>query len=189
MAFADSRHPDLAAIAPCCDPGERLYCDGWTGEVPDGWRLDMETTMFKMIWEGGAMPDQSEAPDAVRLDARHAAQALDLAMLTNPGPFGLRTMELGEYFGFFEGDRLIAMAGERFHAGTFREISGVCTHPDLQGRGLARRLIGTLIRRQTQRGEVPFLHVVRQNTGAHGLYERMGFRDYRESPVRVVSRV
>jgi len=31
------------------------------------------------------------------------------------------------------------------------------------------------------------LHVMRENTSAHGLYERMGFRDHRESIVRVVS--
>ena len=40
------------------------------------------------------------------------------------------------------------MAGERMHAGTLREISGVCTHPDFQGRGLARRLMRKLVRRQ-----------------------------------------
>jgi predicted GNAT family acetyltransferase len=79
------------------------------------------------------------------------------------------------------------MAGERMCAGALREISGVCTHPDFQGRGFARRLMTKLIRRQMRRGEVPFLHVMRSNAAAHGLYERMGFRDYRESVVRVVS--
>ena len=73
--------------------------------------------------------------------------------------------------------------------GSLREISGVCTHPDFQGRGFARRLMSKLIRRQMQRQETPFLHVMRANRTAHGLYERMGFRDYRESVVRVVSRL
>ena len=72
-------------------------------------------------------------------------------------------------------------------AGTLREISGVCTHPDFQGRGLARRLMNKLICRQMQRGEIPFLHVMHDNSVAHQFYERMGFRDYRESVVRVVS--
>jgi ribosomal protein S18 acetylase RimI-like enzyme len=96
------------------------------------------------------MPAKDEVPEAIRLGAQHASQALELAKLTNPGPFGLRTIELGEYFGCFEGPRLIAMAGERMCAGPFREISGVCTHPDFQGRGLARRLMMKLIRRQMQ---------------------------------------
>ena len=79
------------------------------------------------------------------------------------------------------------MAGERMQAGTLREVSGVCTHPDFQGKGWARRLMLQLIRRQLQRGETPFLHVMRDNVAAHRLYERMGFRDDAETVVRVVS--
>ena len=79
------------------------------------------------------------------------------------------------------------MAGERMHAGTLREISGVCTHPDFQGRGLARQLMLKLIRRQMLRGETPFLHVMSANTGARGLYARMGFREHNETVIRVVS--
>jgi predicted GNAT family acetyltransferase len=101
----------------------------------------------------------------------------------------LRTVELGEYWGYFDGPRLIAMAGERFIAGSMREISGVCTCPDHQGRGLARRLMLKLIHREMGRGETPFLHVMSHNTTARGLYERMGFREYKEVVVRVVSRL
>jgi predicted GNAT family acetyltransferase len=61
------------------------------------------------------------------------------------------------------------------------------TLPDFQGKGYARRLMMKLIRRQMLRNEMPFLHVMRDNTGAHGLYQRMGFKDYKESVVRVVS--
>jgi predicted GNAT family acetyltransferase len=45
-----------------------------------------------------------------------------------------------------------------------------------------------LVRRQVLRGETPCLHVMRDNAGAHRLYERIGFRDYRASIVRVVAR-
>jgi predicted GNAT family acetyltransferase len=110
-------------------------------------------------------------------------------VLTNPGPFGLRTIELGEYFGVFEGERLVAMAGERLHAGKYREVSGVCTHPDQQGRGLARRLSLKIVRLQLLRGQSPFLHVISSNTTAHALYEKLGFRDYRETVVRVVEKL
>jgi len=50
----------------------------------------------------------------------------------------------------FEGERLIAMAGERMQAGQLREVSGVCTTPERQGRGLALRLMNRLIRREMQ---------------------------------------
>ena len=142
--------------------------------------------MFRMVWQG-ALPDDDPRLDAVALRPEHAAQAVELAALTRPGPFGPRTPELGDYFGCFEGDRLIAMAGERMCAGTLREISGICTHPDFQGRGLARKLMARLVHRQVARGEVPFLHVMSANAPAHQLYLRMGFEDYLEMVVRVVA--
>jgi ribosomal protein S18 acetylase RimI-like enzyme len=185
IGFADAERPNFAALLDYCEPGERFYCDGWSGVAPAGWRVDSESTMFKMLWEGDAPSDDD--PEAIRLGPEHASQALELATLTHPGPFGLRTIELGEYFGYFEDRRLIAMAGERMRAGALREISGVCTHPDFRGRGFARRLMMKLIRRQTRRNELPFLHVMRDNASAHGLYETMGFRDHREAVVRVVS--
>ena len=186
IAFADSNAPDFAALQAHCAPGEQFYCENWTGAAPPGWRIDAETTMFRMVW-AGAMPAADPAPDAQPLQARHAPQALELATLCKPGPFGIRTIELGDYFGYFDGERLMAMAGERLRAPGLCEISGVCTHPDYQGRGLAKRLIGKLIRRHMLRGDTSFLHVMRANP-AHQLYLDMGFEDYLESVVRVVTR-
>ena len=187
LGFADQAHPNFAALTAFCETGEHFYTDGWSGAAPGGWRIEVEATMFKMIWEAG-VPADDPAPDAVPLGVEHAARALALAELTRPGPFGPRTIELGDYFGYFDGERLIAMAGERMHAGALREISGVCTLPEHQGRGLARRLMLKLIRRQMQRHETPYLHVMSSNVGARQLYERMGFRNFKESVVRVVSR-
>jgi ribosomal protein S18 acetylase RimI-like enzyme len=186
VGFRDAQQPDLAALAPFCEPGEHFYCDIWSGAAPDGWQIDNEARMLKMVWEG-AEPVDDEAPDAIALRAGHAAQAVELATLTNPGPFGLRTIEMGEYFGYFDDSRLIAMAGERMAAGPLHEVSGICTHPEFRGRGLARRLTSKLVRRQMRRGETPFLHVMSANTGAQALYEKMGFRSYRETVVRVIS--
>jgi len=188
LGFQDAQQPDFGALSPYCEPGEHFYCACWTGPVPSGWRLDAETTMAKMVWDGGA-PEADAAPDAVRLGPEHAAQAVELAALTRPGPFGPRTIELGEYFGYLEGGRLVAMAGERVHAGTLREISGVCTHPQAQGRGFGRKLMLKLVARQLQRGETPVLHVMTANATALGLYGRMGFKTWREVPVRVVTRM
>jgi len=187
LGFANPERPDFAALEKICAPGESFYCDLWTGTPPAGWQIEKEAIMFKMVWSA-AMPDSDAAPDAVALRPEHAPQAVALAKLTNPGPFGIRTPELGEYFGYFEGDRLIAMAGERFCAGDLQEVSGICTHPDFQGRGLAKKLTLKVIRRQMQRGKTTFLHVMSHNTGARALYEKMGFRIYRDTICRVISR-
>lgn len=187
LGFADQAEPAFDDLAPFCASGESFYTDGWSGPAPAGWSVELESTMFKMRWMG-ELPARDDAPEAVPLTSPHAEQAMALAALTKPGPFGPRTLELGDYFGLFDGARLIAMAGERAFAGGWREVSGICTHPDAQGRGLARRLTAKLIRRQLLRGETPFLHVMRANEGARALYRRMGFVDYRESVVRVVRR-
>jgi ribosomal protein S18 acetylase RimI-like enzyme len=188
LGFADAQHPDFAALAPYCEAGEHFYCDSWTGAPPEGWRIDAESTMFRMVWNA-SLPTADLAPDAIALGPQHAEQALELATLCKPGPFGLRTIELGEYFGYFDGKRLVAMAGQRMRVEGFTEISGVCTHPDYQARGLARTLMARLVHRQMARNEVPFLHVMSSNEAAHQLYLRMGFEDYLESVVRVVATI
>jgi len=189
FAFADLARPDFDSLSPHCDLGEHLYIADWRGPVPRDWQLHVETTMHRMVWRADAPPDDL-LPDAVRLGPEHAAPAMALATLTRPGPFGPRTIELGEYFGCFDGGRLVAMAGERSNAGTLREISGVCTHPEFQGRGFARKLMNKLVQRQVTRGETPFLHVMCSNEAAHALYQRMGFRDHRDPvTVRVLSRL
>lgn len=186
-AYADLAQFDLRDLNPHCAVGETLYIADWLGTVPPGWRLEVETAMAQMLWQG-PMPATDAAPEAVLLGAEHVTQAMALAELTHPGPFGPRTIELGDYLGLFEGPRLVAMAGERFRAGALQEISGVCTHPDFQGRGLARRLTLQLVRRQMQRQQVPFLHAVNGNTNAHALYQRMGFVTQQEIALRVVTR-
>ncbi len=56
------------------------------------------------------------------------------------------------------------------------EVSGVCTHPDFQGRGLARKLSAALTADIQRRGELPFLHAWATNTAAIALYESLGFQ-------------
>jgi ribosomal protein S18 acetylase RimI-like enzyme len=188
VGFREPERADFSELDPYCGPGETFYFDRWSGPEPAGWRIEHEGTMFKMVWSEPA-PAEDPAPDAVALGPEHASLALALAQLTKPGPFGARTLELGEYFGYFAGPRLIAMAGERLCAGAYREISGVCTHPDYRGHGLAEKLTLKLVRRELAQNQAPFLHVVSENTVARKLYLRMGFRDYKETVARVASRL
>ncbi len=185
--FSEPDNPDFEALSTLCDPGEAIFCEGWAGATPAGWKIHMETRVLRLVWNGDA-PQEDPAPEAILLRTEHIEQAVSLAELTRPGPFGPRTIELGEYFGVFDGNHLVSMAGERFCAGTYREISGVCTHPDHRGQGYATRLMKKLILRQTQRGEIPFLHVISDNHAARDLYLAMGFEIYRESALRVISR-
>lgn len=59
-----------------------------------------------------------------------AAEMLALASLTKPGPFTLKALSLGEFWGVKIDGRLAAMAGERMKQPGYSELSGVCSHPE-----------------------------------------------------------
>jgi predicted GNAT family acetyltransferase len=52
---------------------------------------------------------------------------------------------MGSYVGVRVHGRLIAMAGERLRLEEYPELSGICTHPEHRGKGLAAGLIGHLV--------------------------------------------
>jgi predicted GNAT family acetyltransferase len=104
-----------------------------------------------------------------------ASEMLALAQLTKPGPFLGRTHKMGHFRGIRIDGRLAAMAGERLRFPGYTEVSGVCTHPDFRGRGLARRLSAAVVAGVVARGERPFLHAWKTNQAAITLYEELGF--------------
>ena len=117
-----------------------------------------------------------QADDGVQgLGDADAAEMLAVATLTEPGPFLARTHTMGRFIGLRIEGRLAAMAGERMRFPGHVEVSGVCTHPDFRGRGLARRLSAAVTADIQRRGEQPFLHAWATNTAAIALYENLGF--------------
>src|SRR5579875_3240948 len=73
VGFPDPRQPDFAALAPFCEAVEHFYCDAWSGPAPAGWRIEAESTMYRMVWDG-VTPERDEAPDAIPLGKEHAEQ-------------------------------------------------------------------------------------------------------------------
>lgn len=187
VALKDPNNPDFSGFEAFCAPGEPLYARAWRGPTPPGWRIDGEFHVDLMVWHDG-LPEPGAAAAVTRLQPEHIPQMVALAAATRPGPFGARSFEFGAYFGVFEGDRLVAMAGERFSGGPYREISAVCTDPDFRGRGLARLLTEVLIRHQIQGGFTPVLHVIQGNDAAVRLYQGMGFRPHTSYGMRIIAR-
>src|SRR5436853_2757431 len=66
VGFAHADRPEFEALAPFCDAEEHFYCEGGRGVTPEGWRLDTESTMFKMVWDA-PMPEDDPIPEAVPL--------------------------------------------------------------------------------------------------------------------------
>jgi predicted GNAT family acetyltransferase len=117
-----------------------------------------------------------------------AADMLALATLTKPGPFTLRAQRLGSFWGVKIDGRLVAMAGQRMRQTGFAELSGLCTHPDFQGRGLGTLLFRFVAGQIAARGETAYLHAYMTNAPAIALYEAMGFRIRSEMNFCVVKR-
>jgi predicted GNAT family acetyltransferase len=153
---------DMATVAP------------FAPTLPENWETLYESKITQMIRVDGSPLPEGDV-DASILGTADVAEMLALVELTKPGPFRPRTIELGTYVGIREGGRLVAMAGERTWTGEFREVSAICTHPDAQGRGYARALMGRVINRMLRAGETPFLHVESKNLRAIDLYLALGF--------------
>ena len=81
------------------------------------------------------------------------------------------------------------MIGERLGTEAFQEMSAICTHPDFNGRGYARRLTAMLSNDTLQRGRTPFLHVSHENGRAKQLYQQLGYRHRRDIPFWSLQRI
>jgi predicted GNAT family acetyltransferase len=150
--------------------------------------LTATTTAFgvQMIAEAPLPAVSDERVQQLTLD--DAAEMLALASLTRPGPFTLKALSLGDFWGVRINGRLAAMAGERMKQPGYSELSGVCSHPDFRGGGLGRLLSVFVSNRIMARGEVPYLHAYANNANAIGLYESIGFRLRSKMNVAVVQR-
>jgi ribosomal protein S18 acetylase RimI-like enzyme len=145
--------------------------------LPKAWtRLDGGRA-HQMVLRELATVDE---PECRALGPADVGEMLALVELTRPGPFAVRTVELGGYVGVFDRGRLVAMAGQRLAPPGFREISAVCTHPDFRGRGLAAGLTSLVAQRILERGERPFLHHAADNDPARRVYEDIGFEFRRQ---------
>lgn len=182
--FASARDDSaeaLAALGALFGPGET----GFILQIPEI-RLPRELETVRTAL--GVQMRLAEAPAAdaagiVALSEADAPEMLALATLTEPGPFLERTHEMATFWGIRIDGHLAAMAGERMRFPGASEISGVCTHPDYRGQGLARRLSAHVTQRILDRGDRPFLHAWADNHGAIRLYEGLGYRI--ECPVNV----
>ena len=142
--------------------------------LPAHWEVLYESRLTQMM--RNERTPLSEGDVAVStLGAADVPEMLGLVELTKPGPFRLRTIELGTYIGVRESGRLVAMAGERLWIDAFREVSAVCTHPDAQRRGYARALIARVVKAMMRAGQTPILHVESANKRAIELYASLGF--------------
>lgn len=178
----------MEALAAVVEPGTRLTLMQATEPPTDqAFRVISTRTTVQMLGAGPFEPP-AEQGDMVRLGEADADDMMALAELTEPGPFARNTWCMGTFYGIHIDGRLAAMAGMRLQLPDHAEVSGVCTHPDFRGRGLAQRLSQRVTADISARGRRPFLHAWADNHAAIRLYQRMGFEHRNTLCVYVLER-
>src|ERR1700722_8052217 len=151
-----------------------------------GFEVVREAPIIQMIADAET-PAPAKGPMPIVLGPGDVPEMLRLTEQTNPGPFGPRTHELGQYIGVRVDGALAAMAGERMRLDGAIEISAVCVSPEHRGKGHAAFLVAWLVRKLREEGAKPFLHAFTDNP-AIALYERLGFTKRRTLRLTVLAR-
>ena len=185
-ATVDDSPAALAALAKLVRSRETIFL-AQVPEivVPSGFEVVKLTKGVQMVAARRVSTEVTREDIRVLTD-EDAPEMLALARLTEPGPFLARTHAMGTFRGIRIDGRLAAMAGERLRFPGYTEVSGVCTHPDFRGRGLARCLSAAVTAGIEARGEQAFLHAWKSNHAAISLYEGLGFELRTEVNVAVL---
>ena len=154
--------------------------------APDEFEILLAETGEQMMGTPAETP--ARGVEIARLGVEDVPDMMELTALTKPGPFSVRTHELGTFLGIRVDGQLAAMAGERMKPGNYTEITAVCVHPDHRGRGFGQMLLSAVSRQIVARGESPFLHVFSSNASAIALYRRQGMEIRRRLHVTVLQK-
>jgi predicted GNAT family acetyltransferase len=184
-AIADMSAESFAALATLMSPSEIAVLftpDAVT--APDTFKVVLAETGEQMM---GTIADApARGVEIATLGVDDVPAMMELTALTKPGPFSVRTHELGTFLGIRVDGQLAAMAGERMKPGNHTEITAVCVHPSHRGRGFGQMLLSAVSRQIVARGEIPFLHVFSSNASAIALYRRQGMEIRRRLHVTVL---
>ncbi|MGB1448709.1 MAG: GNAT family N-acetyltransferase [Flavobacteriaceae bacterium] len=180
-AFGGSINPSFMpeGLLAYAKKAPSFFVVGEAPSIPSGITIEKEVVCSQMIL---TQPfDFNSYESIVPLVSKEQHKALfDLVNLVQPGYFKSKTAEMGRYFGIYKNNQLVAVTGERMRMNQYTEISAIVTHPDYTGNGYAKGLIKHTTDLVFQEGKIPYLHVVKTNRPAIGLYEKLGFTHRRE---------
>lgn len=143
--------------------------------LPSSFELIFSLPLYQMVKTKSAVKKAATNIPFRRLHDADIPMMLELTAKTKPGPFYDNTIAFGNYFGIFDEDRLVSMAGQRLQTDSFTEVSAICTDEAYLGRGYASVLTTVVCDEISPTGKTPFLHVRQDNAGAIALYQKLGF--------------
>ena len=155
-----------------------FYVVGQKPEFSQPVQLQQELVCLQMLLQAPIQIPITE--HIVKLGAQHQRALFELVNLVQPGYFKTKTPEMGNYYGLYQQEQLVAVAGERMKMEGYTELSAIVTHPEHSGKGYAKQLISHASQQVFNAQQLPFLHVAASNTAAIKLYEKLGFSTRRE---------
>jgi len=151
-----------------------FFIVGKKPEFPQKLSLKKELVCLQMVCEERI--DICISESIIPLNSKTGADAFfNLVNKVQPGYIRNNTIHLGDYFGIYKDEVLVAATGERMKMEGLTEVSAVVTHPDHTGKGFAKQLVAYTVNKIFRENKIPFLHVAESNVPAITLYEKMGF--------------
>lgn len=169
------------------EPGESFFLFDEFPALPANYKIETVVECVQMVCERPVGVAITE--DIVPLGKTHWEEMYALVSEVFPGYYLPGTAVMGDYFGIFKNDKLVAMAGERLCMDGLTEISAVVTHPEYGGRKYAQQLVTRLNDKNLQAGIIPFLHTGSKNERAISIYELLGYKKRRIIPVTKIKRM
>lgn len=135
-------------------------------------------THLKMLLKKPGMLLQDEFENIRRLDENDLQDLLILYKVNYPGNyFDRRMLETGKYFGYFEGNELVGVAGIHVYSPVTRvaALGNIVVANEHRGKGICRKLVSTLCNDLLKTVDVIGLNVFSENVSAIKSYEHCGF--------------
>jgi ribosomal protein S18 acetylase RimI-like enzyme len=150
-----------------------FFIVGEKPEIPATLKIHNELVCLQMIIR---KPIDIPITDTItKLEESHREDLLGLVKIVYPEYFKSKTATLGNYYGIYKDNQLVAVTGERMQMNDFVEVSAVITHPNHLGKGYAKQLVAHTANVILNQNKTAFLHVYEKNFGAIKLYKKLGF--------------
>ena len=153
---------------------DNFYIVGEQPVLPAPLSIKKELVCLQMICNEKIKIELRET--ILKLNQEHCRTLYEVVNRVQPGYFREKTNLLGDYFGIFKNDKLVAVTGERMKMDDLTEVSAVVTDPHHTGKGYAKQLIAHVTNNIFNQNKTPYLHVAETNLGAIQLYEKLGFK-------------